>query len=335
MRNANGTTLFADGFHRANDPAFPGAKISDGALWTTGDDVQLMGGRLAESIADEILRSGAVHTPLLRKDFTLTSTEPITSARAYVDGLGFYELDISGQKIGNRVLTPSALALHGSRRVPNLRRHHDAAPPRHEYDRLAAGPGVRSVVLAERMAVARPGGGDRQARDHLHERFERRCRERRLLARRNGRASLRRHLQRGDYDAAFEPAGWDTPGFDAAAWKPVRVVSAPAPLLQADTTPAVRVIETLRPVRVTKPLPDTYVFDLGQDIAGWARVHVTGSPGSIVAVHYAEALEPNGTLDTYTNRNAKATDTFVLSGHAETTNLGSPITVSATWRSRA
>src|SRR5690606_11937333 len=42
--------------------------------------------------------------PLLRREFTVD--KPIKRARVYVTGLGYYELSVNGQKIGNRRLEP-------------------------------------------------------------------------------------------------------------------------------------------------------------------------------------------------------------------------------------
>ena len=42
--------------------------------------------------------------------------------------------------------------------------------------------------------------------------------------------------------------------------------------LVADTGPPVKVIEDRAAVKVTEPRPGVYVFDLGQNIVGWARL---------------------------------------------------------------
>ena len=80
-----------------------------------------------------------------------------------------------------------------------------------------------------------------------------------------------------------------------------------------------RVTGTLRPVALTQPKPGVYVFDLGQNIAGWERLHVRGTAGDTVRMRTAEELAADGTLDTATNRSAKATDTYTLAGGGDET----------------
>ena len=45
-------------------------------------------------------------SPLLRQTFTLA--KPVAKARAYVFGLGFYELYLNGSKVGDQVLAPAS-----------------------------------------------------------------------------------------------------------------------------------------------------------------------------------------------------------------------------------
>jgi alpha-L-rhamnosidase len=94
----------------------------------------------------------------------------------------------------------------------------------------------------------------------------------------------------------------------------VSTVSAPSPNLVADTVPPVAVTQTLRPVRMTQPRPGVYVFDLGQNIAGWEQLRVIGPAGTTVRMRTAEELGTDGMLDTTTNRSAASTDTYTLAG---------------------
>ena len=72
--------------------------------------------------------------------------------------------------------------------------------------------------------------------------------------------------------------------------------------------------ETLKPKTVTNPKPGVYVFDLGQNMVGWARLHVTGRAGTKVQIRFGEVLKPNGELYTENLRTAEATDTYTLRG---------------------
>jgi len=78
--------------------------------------------------------------------------------------------------------------------------------------------------------------------------------------------------------------------------------------------PPIRVTSTLGAVALTQPRPGIYVYDFGQNIAGWTRLHAQGPAGTTVRIRTAEELGSDGMLDTTTNRNAAATDVFILAG---------------------
>ncbi|MEN6459437.1 MAG: glycoside hydrolase family 78 protein [Thermoguttaceae bacterium] len=119
------------------------------------------------------------------------------------------------------------------------------------------------------------------------------------------------------YDAAHEIPGWSSPGLDQSAWQPVVATRKITAKLQA--FPGVNVRETgeLRPVKITEPTPNVYVFDLGQNFAGFARLKVRGPAGTKVKLRFAEMLDPDGTIYTTNLRAARATDTYFLSGKGE------------------
>ena len=86
------------------------------------------------------------------------------------------------------------------------------------------------------------------------------------------------------------------------------------PALVAQVGPPVRVTQQLKPRRVTQPAPGTYLYDLGQNMVGWARLKVQGPAGTAVHLRFGEMLSPDGTLYTTNLRSARATDTYILRG---------------------
>ncbi len=112
------------------------------------------------------------------------------------------------------------------------------------------------------------------------------------------------------------PGPGETPGplvLRRAVYGALGAVARPA--LVAQVGPPVRVTQELTPRRVTQPAPGTYLYDLGQNMVGWARLKVQGPAGTPVRLRFGEMLNPNGTLYTTNLRGAKATDTYILSGH--------------------
>jgi len=117
------------------------------------------------------------------------------------------------------------------------------------------------------------------------------------------------------YDARLEQPGWDRPGFQDGRWQAVVIAAAPAAALQPQAMPPIEPLAQVRARRRWSPAPGTWVFDLGQNVAGWARLVVRGPRGTVVRMRFAEILGPDGRNITQINlRSAKATDTYVLRG---------------------
>jgi alpha-L-rhamnosidase len=304
VHDLDGDALFSDDFAATPDPAFPGAEIEAGALRVRDGNVPLI--------------STTTTAPLLRKSFTLEQPlDEVASARAYAYGLGSYELSLSGEKVGDRVLAPPATSFEARLRYQT----YDVASQLRDHEN------VLGLALAEGYGPSfSPSGwrwlGPRQALVMLDITYKDGAHQH-VVSDESWRWSdgpiRSASLYGGEtYDARLAQSGWNAPGFDDSGWQPVRTVASPGGTLEADTTPPLRVVQTLRPVALTQPRPGAYVFDLGQDISGWARLHVQGEEGTTVRMRYAEDLAPDGTIDTYTNRDAAATDEFVLAGSGAT-----------------
>lgn len=124
------------------------------------------------------------------------------------------------------------------------------------------------------------------------------------------------------HDARREAAldGWSDPGFDDSAWRHVGIMDldtwGEVPLV-ARPAPAVVKWGELEPVSVT-PRPDgTTIFDLGQDMVGYARLRVRGDAGQTVILRFGEMLNADGSLYTTNLRRARATDQYTLKGGGE------------------
>ncbi len=296
VHGLDGTSLFSDDFSASPDPSFPQTPITGGQL-EPGGGITLLNPN-----------PGA---PLLRDSFTLG--KKVARARAYVDGLGLYELHINGRKVGDNVLTPpdppyQQRDLYQTYDVTSdVRRGANAVgiwlgngygPNFSPYGFRWLGPKQATLLLE----VTYTDGTSQMITTNDSWTWS------------NGPITANDIYNGETYDARLEQQGWDEPGFGASAWKPVTAVAAPSANLVADDVPPVRVVQTLRPVRMTEPKPGVYVYDLGQNIAGWERLRVQGPAGTTVQMRTAEDLAKDGTLDTTTNRNAASTDRYTLAG---------------------
>ena len=71
------------------------------------------------------------------------------------------------------------------------------------------------------------------------------------------------------------------------------------------------------PVKISEPKPGVFVFDMGQNFAGFARLKAEGPAGTKVVLRFAEMLNPDGTIYTTNLRGARAIDTYILKGQGK------------------
>lgn len=295
----DGTPIWADDFDNGPSSYFKGAIVENGALMRRNNEVVLMSAAGSEA-------------PLLRTEFTLD--KPVASARAYAYGLGWYELSLNGEKADDRVLAPSATPF--SQR--NLYQTYDVTKLLTEGENavgiwLANGygegysewgwrwDGPRQAIINIRVTHTDGSvtiiGSDDSWTSHAS-------------------AVTSAHIYDGEsYDARSEIAGWASPDLDDSTWTGVHVVEAPSDRLEADEMPQIRVHEDFEPIAVFEPTPNVYVFDFGQNMAGWTRLNDLDVPaGTEITIRHAERVDENGALDTHTNRSAAATDRYIAAG---------------------
>jgi len=118
------------------------------------------------------------------------------------------------------------------------------------------------------------------------------------------------------YDGRKEMPGWDTHRFDDSSWDEVAVTdnSEGIGIVQSYPGETVQKIMEIKPKELTEPDEGVYVFDMGQNFAGWVRLKVNGKAGTKVVLRFAEILNPDGTIYTENLREARCTDTYILKG---------------------
>lgn len=119
------------------------------------------------------------------------------------------------------------------------------------------------------------------------------------------------------YDAQRESPNWCTTEGSDFGWRNVDTGTEMNPPVEPYPGQPVRVYQELRARSVTQTSPDVYVLDLGQNLAGFARLKVKGQAGQKITLRYAERLNPDGTIYVTNLRGAKATDTYICHGEGE------------------
>jgi alpha-L-rhamnosidase len=116
------------------------------------------------------------------------------------------------------------------------------------------------------------------------------------------------------YDARRELGDWCLPGAPLTGWRAADLFPNYRGRLVPKVNEAVRVTESLKPRRITEPQPRAYVFDFGQNLAGFCRLKVRARRGQKITLKFAEMLNADGTVYRDNLRLARATDTYICRG---------------------
>lgn len=248
---------------------------------------------------------------LLRKEFSLD--KKIRRARAYICGLGYYELHINGKRVGDHVLDPGWTDY--KKRV--LYSTYDVTTS------LREGKNAVGIMLGNGRYVKAYGyDGLPKAILELNIEFVDGS-TKSIVTDETWKSAqgpiLSNDIYGGEtYDARLERPGWDLPGYDDSDWDEVKVADEPGGKLVSQASfPPIKVTRTIPPLRISAPRPQVYVYDFGQNFTGWVRLRVRGPRGTKVTLRYAELLNEDGTINMVPSRGARATDTYILKGEGE------------------
>jgi hypothetical protein len=236
--------------------------------------------------------------PLFRKSFRVT--KPVTRALIYASGLGQDELRINGRKVGADELTPGWSDYHKTI-------YYDA------YDvtgMIREGENALGVMLGNGMyRVLKTAGrytkfvgsyGQPKCIVQLYIEFAGgesiEIKSDGTWKTSAGPVTFSSTYGGEDFDARREPQDWDRAGFDDTGWSATSVVEGPGGVLRPELAPAVRVMHTYIPVKITHPKPGVLVYDLGQNFAGWPEIGVSGHSGAVVKLTPGELLKSDGTV---------------------------------------
>ena len=287
-------------------PGFKASEFSEPARWRMGI-LKLTDWKAKWIAAPGDLPQGdpppALPSPMLRKAFELK--KPLRRAIATVSALGLYEVRLNGKRVGDQLLTPNWTDY--KKRVQY--QAYDVT------ELVKEGPNAVGAQLGDGWYAGRIGISHIVPDGALRNFYGRKLRllfqldleyadssRETIASDASWRATTDGPIRSADLldgevvDARKEMAGWDAPGFDDAAWKPVETQDAVAAALVAQPNEPIRVTEELKPVKRTEPSPGVYVFDLGQNLAGWCRLRAKGPAGTTITLRHAEVLQADGNI---------------------------------------
>ncbi|KAF5006573.1 hypothetical protein FDECE_7048 [Fusarium decemcellulare] len=115
-------------------------------------------------------------------------------------------------------------------------------------------------------------------------------------------------------DSRLDLPGWNESSFTDTDWKAVEVGNLNPSILRAPESPPVRRIQVLPAQQKLQSPKGNVILDFGQNLVGWVRCQLSGPKGHTVRLIHAEVLD-KGECATAPLRDAKCTDTVILSGH--------------------
>ncbi|KAA9349115.1 family 78 glycoside hydrolase catalytic domain [Larkinella humicola] len=266
----------------------------------------------------------AVNTRLSARYFRKQATlsKPIKQATAYISGVGLYELSLNGRKVGDAVLAPGPTeydkrVLYNTLDVTTYLQSGDNA-----FGVTLGNGRYFAMRVGQPKVPATTHYGYPKLRLQIEVTYtdgttEKIVSDNTWKVTADGPIRANNEFDGEEYDATRELTGWDKTGYNAENWLTAATVNAPASRLESQTNPPIRVIQTLTPVAVQQPEPGKYVFDLGQNMVGWARLKVQGTRGTQVTLRFAENIKSDGTLMLDNLRTAEAKDLYTLKGGDE------------------
>ncbi len=255
---------------------------------------------------------------MFRREFSLQSS--ITKASLHICGLGYFEAWINGQRVGDHQLDPAQTDYDN--RCFYIT--HDVAT------HLQTGSNAIGVIIADgwynQNKVWEDGKGFPYGQPRLIANLE--------VCMEDGSSFLfptdtnwlcsvgpirSANIYAGEvYDARLEQPGWDSPDFNDSSWENSIKMPCPGGELQLQTIPAIKEIETIKPISITHQSENSYLVDMGQNLSGWARITPTAPRGTQIRMTFAEAVNEKGKIDTASTgvfaTDVEQEDTYICKG---------------------
>ena len=239
--------------------------------------------------------------PMFRKEFRLNKR--VEKAVAFVTGLGYFELYLNGEKVGDDVLVPNqtnyakrpGLINEGIPLEDNFREYKVMYLAYDIKDQLKRGQNALGGMVGNGFynpaKYWTAGYGTPRFLVQIYITYEDGT-EDIIVTDESWKAAqspiLMDMVYYGEhYDARKEQAGWNEPEFDDSAWQPAAIRKSPEGKLVAHTAYPDKVMEQLEPIKIKKLANGNYHVDFGVEVSGWIRLdRVKGPAGHKIDIKY-------------------------------------------------
>jgi alpha-L-rhamnosidase len=267
---------------------WPGGVWSKSSSWTTGPE-QWTAKWIGTGESFKATKGGenTLVDPWFRKTFKLKAKPK--NATAFVASIGFHELYVNGQKIGDAVLMPDVT--DNSKRARYVT--YDIA------EHLQPGDNVIGLWLGTSWAIfPKFETADKPRAPLVIGQFD--LDDRRIVTDESWRTHPSPSMLLGEwnynnfggelYDASKDLPDWATAALDDSGWQPAKVFT-PSVVISADKVEPNRLLTELKPVAITEPEPGVYRVDMGRNFAGFTEIAVRGRPGDRIDFLFSEQAD--------------------------------------------
>lgn len=273
----------------------------------------------APDLADVAPKNKVSRVPTLRKVFNIDGS--IKKATLYVTARGFYAFQINGAKVGNYLLSPGVSDFN--KRIAY--QSYDVTKLMHTGQN-AMGAMLGYGWYAGHLNLFE----NRNIYGHyplLLAQLELELSDGRrvtIVTDKSWKSTLEGAVLWSDLldgeavDLRKKNAGWSAPNFNDKNWTNVATKPLDSTKLVWQRSQPVQAIKELKPVAVKEIRKGVYVFDFGQEIAGWCRLRVEGKAGTHIRVRHAELLKENGEVDMSNLWGTTQQEDYILNGEGET-----------------
>lgn len=238
--------------------------------------------------------------PMFRKEIDIE--KPVKDARIYICGLGYYELSINGTKIGDHVLDPAQTDYE-------QRAYYVVYDVSHNFKQGENAVGVvlgngwynQNVVNNKRFGWGDVIYGQPRLTAQIHILYADGTKSV-IITDKSWKCStgpiVLDNIYLGEfYDARLEKPGWNSPGYDDAEWENAEIVESLGGRLVSQKVQPIKKIRTIKPIGIKNPKPGVFVYNLGQNFAGWVKLKVQAKKGTTIQLRFAETVFDDGMID--------------------------------------
>jgi alpha-L-rhamnosidase len=252
-------------------------------------------------------KTGRMKTPIQVNGFAasyfrneLAIDKKIQNAQVYICGLGYYELFLNGEKVGDHVLDPAPSNYNKQAYYVN----YDVTSSL-KFGKNAFGINLGNSFYGQNISWKRDPESERDmaygtptVKFLLKIKYEDGS-TKDFYTDKNWKEAtgpiVFNNIYGGDtYDARYELGKWNTVGFDDKSWGNAKETEPSLRNISAQQMPPIKKLKVLEPQKVFKGADGEWIVDFGQNIAGWVKISVEEKEGQLIDIITTEALLTDG-----------------------------------------